>query len=101
MAYLFSALTEAQIERLAILAEEANEVSQAAMKIIRHGYASYNPDDPEAGSNREMLEAEFSELQGVFLAMKDAGDVRVPGVHRAIESWQKKLRYCHHQGDQK
>src|SRR5579872_899269 len=36
-------LTPAQIERLALLAEECGEVMQAVSKILRHGYESRNP----------------------------------------------------------
>ena len=95
----FNGLTPSQAERLAILAEEANELAQAAMKILRHGYESVNPDKPEDGTNRFQLEREFAQVQGTFHAMKDRGDVRIPGVHVAMRAWEAKLRYCHHQGD--
>ncbi len=41
----FNRLTPAEAERLAMLAEEAAEVIQIVGKILRHGYASYHPDD--------------------------------------------------------
>lgn len=40
-------LSDAELERLAYLAEECGEVQQIIGKIIRHGYESYSPNDPE------------------------------------------------------
>jgi len=63
----FNRLTEAEAERLAILIEECGEVTQAACKILRHGYESTNPkaitpieEDPE--TNRSALERELGDL---------------------------------------
>jgi len=47
----FNNLNPAELERLAILAEEAAEVVQIANKIIRHGYASYHPTTKKAIQN--------------------------------------------------
>lgn len=55
-------LSEADIERLAILIEEAAEVQQLACKILRHGWGSYNPFDENKTSNRRLLEKELGDL---------------------------------------
>lgn len=56
-------LTKEQQERLALLIEECAEVQQAATKILRHGFESINPDDPDKTTNRWALEKEISHLQ--------------------------------------
>ena len=38
----FNGLSESEQERLSILIEECGEVVQAACKILRHGYESFN-----------------------------------------------------------
>jgi hypothetical protein len=60
-------LTLPEHERLELLIEEAAEVIQAATKILRHGYDSYNPDDPDHPGNLVQLQAEI----GHFLAACD------------------------------
>jgi hypothetical protein len=56
-------LTDAQLERLAILSEEMGEAQQVIGKIIRHGYASYNPMlEQPSRSNREELARELGHV---------------------------------------
>jgi hypothetical protein len=50
----FNRLTPAEAERLALLLEELGEAQQIIGKILRHGYESYHPDDPET-TNRTLL----------------------------------------------
>jgi NTP pyrophosphatase (non-canonical NTP hydrolase) len=68
-------LTEAQIERLAILAEECGEVVQIVGKIIRHGYHTYSPNDPKFTPNRDLLEKELGDLLWIVKKMDDAVDI--------------------------
>jgi NTP pyrophosphatase (non-canonical NTP hydrolase) len=77
MSEFTNGLTEAQIERLAILGEECGEIQQMVGKIIRHGYASYNPVlDPMAQiPNRVMLEKELGDLLWIVKLMDDAVDI--------------------------
>lgn len=98
MADHFNGLTPAQAERLAMLAEECAEVIQIVGKILRHGYDSYNPLDPNT-PNRRLLEKEVIDVLSVHLAMIRTGDIRSPGYLEpsAETAWQKKLRYAHHQ----
>lgn len=46
-------MTHAQIERLAYLVGELGEAQQAAAKILRHGYFSYDPTNPNVVSDRD------------------------------------------------
>jgi hypothetical protein len=94
----FNNLTEGQAERLAMLAEECNEVAQLVMKILRHGFDSYHPDNPKL-DNRELLEKELLDLHSVLFAMETRGDIQsgVPPRPAVRNTWQRKLRYTHHQ----
>jgi NTP pyrophosphatase (non-canonical NTP hydrolase) len=91
-------LTAAEIERLAMLAEECGEVQQAVGKILRHGYES---KPPRGGlTNRVALEREIGDVHAVMELMQDAGDTRAP----VVNSWrnEKRLalrRWTHHQGN--
>lgn len=91
----FNKLTNAQAERLAKLAEEAGEVVQAAMKILRHGYESFNPDDLDHRGNRADLETEIGDLHGIVSLMLERGDLHgVP-----LFAPDRALRFMHHQSD--
>lgn len=96
----FNRLTPAQAERLAMLAEEAGEIVQAVGKILRHGYDSHHPRDPDQKTNKELLRREIVDLMAVFRLMGESGDVddhivRLSEIEGRIMS---KLTYTHHQG---
>ena len=92
----FNGLSNAEVERLDMLAEEAAEVIQAISKIKRHGYESFHPDSPNGPTNRQMLENEIVDFYAIAGVMEDVKDVTVEGeaVRQAIK---KKRRYTHHQ----
>lgn len=58
----FNKLRPAEAERLAILMEEMGEAQQIIGKILRHGYDSYHPADPEKTSNRTLLATEMGHV---------------------------------------
>ena len=58
----FNGLSPAEAEGLAILMEEMGEAQQVIGKILRHGYDSYHPDDPEETSNRTLLAIEMGHV---------------------------------------
>jgi NTP pyrophosphatase (non-canonical NTP hydrolase) len=94
----FNQLTAAEAERLDMLQEEAAEVIRAVAKIKRHGWASYNPDNEAAGTNRRQLISEMTDFRAVWVAMVDAGDIDPEVTTADVENaWQRKLRYSHHQ----
>ena len=96
----FNELTDEQVERLDILAEEAAEVIVAISKIKRHGYLSYNPDVPSRDRvyNKYQLEVELADLVGVMDEMCARGDLSGPKIEaRGKLAWAKKLKYTHHQ----
>lgn len=91
----FNDLTPAEAERLAYLAEEMGEALQAVGKVLRHGYASHNPDNPKTGDNRVQLTKELVDVAGAITRMAEAGDV--PAHVLAGADPHKGARYMHHQ----
>lgn len=91
-------LTPAEAERLAMLAEECAEVIQAIGKILRHGYDSYHPLDPDQTPNRVLLDRELTDVAAVVLAMRSHGDIALTQPQNVSEAWSRKLKFAHHQG---
>lgn len=75
-------LLPAQIERLALVAEEAGEVVQAIQKILRHGFESSNPELPleQRVTNRQHLEKELGQLHLVMGILAASGDADGPSI---------------------
>ena len=93
----FNRLTPAEAERLALLAEELGEATQAIGKILRHGYESRHPDG--GPTNRESLEREMGDVYHAMLRMWGAGDMNGNAVtQRADDKARSVGRYLHHQG---
>lgn len=93
----FNNLTPEEAERLAMLSEECAEVIQIVGKILRHGYDSYHPNNPNV-SNRQHLEEEIMDVHAVVQMMKVRGDVEAPDVGAYMAGRiGRKLRYSHHQ----
>ncbi len=90
----FNQLTPAEAERLAMLAEEAGEIVQVVGKILRHGFDSYHPENPQT-TNRMLLEGEINDLYAVVGLLAEAGDI--PMCAALDEHVIKKLREAHHQ----
>jgi NTP pyrophosphatase (non-canonical NTP hydrolase) len=91
-------LTAAEVERLAMLAEECGEVEQAVGKILRHGWESCSPYGSK--TNRAALEREIGDVRAVVGLMLDARDVHLGD----LQHWQRRKRaalatWTHHQAD--
>lgn len=92
-------LTKAQLERLAIMAEESAEVIKAAMKVVRHGYESYNPHGHGGVVNRDDLAEELGHAAYATALLYEAGDVSQNDIVRAINLKEKSIKpYLHYQG---
>lgn len=91
----FNKLTPAEAERLAMLAEECGEVIQVIGKILRHGYDSYHPADPQT-TNRQLLGRELTDLYAVASSLS-RDSVPKSSLHAQKQAWARKLRYVHHQ----
>lgn len=93
----FNNLTDAQAERLAILIEELGEAAQAAGKILRHGYASYNPDDPTSLDNKHNLEKELGDVRFAVHLLGQNGDISEGRVITRVGAKEKSIqKYLHH-----
>jgi hypothetical protein len=99
----FNQLTEAESERLDVLAEECAAVIQAVMKIKRHGYESnrhrYRGSVEGEATNRQELERELGHVINAFDMMTAQGDIRssvVVGCHRLNKAISIK-QWLHHQ----
>ena len=90
-------MTDAELERLAILVEEAAEVQQIAMKIIRHGYDSCNPFDADKTTNQELLQKELGDLTFGIQMRVDEGDINRSDIAKHRAKKKKNIRqYLHH-----
>jgi NTP pyrophosphatase (non-canonical NTP hydrolase) len=99
-------LTDAQVERLAILSEECGEVIQIVGKILRHGYHSCNPtvDETKQKPNVALLEKELGDLMWIISKLDLFADINfpVPNTSATINAWIRRKeetasQYLHHQ----
>jgi NTP pyrophosphatase (non-canonical NTP hydrolase) len=91
-------LTPAQIERLAVLAKECGEVIQVIGKIVRHGYDSYFPGDPDRVTNRALLEKEIGDVKTIADMMGNEGDISKSAIQKRFREKQGTIgKWLHHQ----
>jgi hypothetical protein len=91
----FSALTEAEQERLAFLIEECAEVIQQCGKVLLHGYDN-NGKMPV--NNRELLAMELGHVVyaiNMLTAAKDVNEITISWEQRSKEK--NIVPYLHHQ----
>lgn len=90
-------MTNAELERLALLVEECAEVQQIAMKIMRHGYDSFHPEDPDMTPNRQLLEKELGDLRFAHQLMFQNNDVSFGEMNKHADRKREKIqKYLHH-----
>lgn len=93
-------LTPAEIERLALLIEECGEVAQAACKILRHGWDSFNPLSKDKIDNRDALAKELGQLELAVHLLKTADDVSTVDISEAFsEKLHSIKRWLHFNAD--
>lgn len=98
MAEHFNGLTPAEAERLAFLIEECGEVIQAACKILRHGYESFNPTRDSDVSNRHALAIELGHVRAAMYLLHNAADINASQDRVAALLKIKSVRqWMHHQ----
>ena len=85
-------ISKEELERLALVAEECAEVIQIINKIIRHGYESYHPNDPNI-TNRELLSKELSDLIAVATLLTDTEVLEIADIPTTLRKKQKYLYY--------
>jgi hypothetical protein len=76
---------------LTILSQRMGAAIQAIMKILRHGYNSYNPFDEDKVSNRVLLHNELTGIYACVISLEIKYDIT--GV------MDRKMKYTHHQTD--
>lgn len=97
----FTKLTDAQIERLAKLAEELNEAASQCMKIVRHGYTAVDESTiaPTSYDNKKLLEIELGDVVAAMNMMAKAGDFDMGNVvWNSQDAIHVMRKYMHHQG---
>lgn len=94
----FNELSDAEAERLALLAEECGEVIHAIGKILRHGYWSVNPDEDDGPDNRSELATELGHVRAAQVLMEKQLDIDPSAVTEAFINKQESVKkYLHHQ----
>lgn len=79
-------LSLSQKERLALLIEECGETIQAATKILRHGYDSYNPFDAHRVTNRAQLAKEIGHIGVAVELLANERDIEVALVNTEADT---------------
>ena len=91
----FNKLTDAELERLALIGEECSEVGQIIGKIIRHGFDRYHPNG--GVSNREHLQKEIGDALGVIDFAIKRGDLDLEDIEYHRRNKMKNTApYLHH-----
>jgi NTP pyrophosphatase (non-canonical NTP hydrolase) len=93
-------LSDAQVERLAILMEEMGEATQAAAKVLRHGYFSYNPTVPISKriDNRYHLAVEIGHVYVAVDMLLNTLDISEQVVEDSMRAKKTSIKkYLHHQ----
>jgi NTP pyrophosphatase (non-canonical NTP hydrolase) len=85
-------LTDAEVERLAILAEELGEALQCIGKILRHGYESYNPVVNTGRTNRRDLETELGDVLFAIMQMAGNRDISRAAIERRSDDKAEKIK---------
>jgi NTP pyrophosphatase (non-canonical NTP hydrolase) len=89
-------LSEAELERLAMLAEECGEVVQMVGKVIRHGYQSSHPDG--GLWNRALLHKELADVIAVYELMVENCDFPMEKLTALVAKKRESMKkWCHHQ----
>lgn len=91
-------LNPAQSERVDLMIEECSEVIQILTKIKRFGFDSFNPNDPEKTSNRELLSREISDFMIVSSLMAVSDGIPLDNAESYISEKLERLSvYTEHQ----
>ena len=71
--------------------EEAGEVIQIGGKILRHGWCSFSPFDPDRVPNRQLFAQEAGDLIGAILFLGQQGHIDLEIVNQFSEARLAKL----------
>jgi NTP pyrophosphatase (non-canonical NTP hydrolase) len=91
-------LSDAQLERLAVLSEELGEAQQVIGKILRHGYDSKNPLEENGPTNRAALEREIGDVFMALGMLIQADDLSYSFIVNRQDQKRKSIKqWLHHQ----
>ena len=92
----FNQLSDAEAERLAILAEECAEVIQAVGKIKRYGYQNWWPKDT-GFTNRQRLEYELGHVDAAVSRLVYAAQISRDEIDRHRSAKLESIKpFLHH-----
>lgn len=90
-------LSDAELERLALLTEECAEVQQMVSKIIRHGYESCHPNEL-IRTNRSELARELGDVRNAINMLLESGDISEEAIQNCCERKAASIKqWLHHQ----
>lgn len=87
-------MNEAELERLALLLEEAGEVQQVIGKILRHGWNSRYPIT--GTTNREKFREEIIDLMAALSLLVQENDMVLPTDEEFNATVARKNNWLHH-----
>lgn len=91
----FNQLSDAEAERLAILAEELAESIHVVGKILRHGFDLMHPDG--GPTNRDLLETELGHVEYAISLMCLKEDINIEYIMDSkSEKETRTTNYLHH-----
>ena len=99
----YNKLSDAQVESLAVLAEELAEAGRCAAKVLRHGYDRSGPDSAIVVNlgkltNRGRLEEELGHVANAICLLADAGDVNLESISHYQNAKRVEIaKYLHEQ----
>jgi NTP pyrophosphatase (non-canonical NTP hydrolase) len=91
-------LSPAEAERLAVLLEEMGEAAQVIGKILRHGYESRSPFDPDSDTNREALVRELGDVLVAIEFLAETKDISETDIDDRMRVKRHRIwDFLHHQ----
>jgi NTP pyrophosphatase (non-canonical NTP hydrolase) len=97
---LFNQLTAKETELLGATLEECGEVVQECGKILRHGFESYKPTDPEQITNREKIISELADVVAMVELLEEHGILDLWNFEELkIKKKNRFYQYAHHIND--
>ena len=91
-------LTPSQTELLALMLEEMGEAQQIIGKVLRHGYRSYNPNDPDKEPNQVLLAKELGHVFAAIQMLVSKQDISGFVLELSREEKHKSVKkWMHHQ----
>lgn len=89
-------MTPDQVERLVLLADEAAQLAESALKALRHGLRNHHPDSP-AVTNADTLRRRMTDVCACYSMLTDHRDTGTVLKDEVARSKAVKLTATYHQ----